>query len=462
MKKSYYEPRLLKTSRKYTAPAAVTVLLGFILLYSVSASGQSAYMPCGTDLVNNELRKRNPDFDRQLAKTTYDLEHSTTSLKTGKTTASKYKVQVVFHFVLDSAQVKQLGDVAGIKERVTSQMEQLNRDWNARNPDSVKIPAAFKPLYGNMNVEFVLATKAPDGSPSPGYEIVYTTKKSYDIASGGTMGSTLGASDAKYKSTGGADAWDPASYYNVWVLNVTPVGVLGFATPPRRPPFDVFPVAEQGAVILYGAFGKKTSPGQYFSFSQATTGRTLVHETGHFFNLFHTWGSTDDCSDDDGISDTPPQGRSTPNNAPDFPVIDACSPSSPGVMFMNFMDYAVDTAQALFTKGQAAASHKELDPGGDRHSLVLPTTSLEEWEYSPGIVRLVPNPAGNTVTVDMDGRDVDQVIVLDIAGRELLRNAAGKQASVVLNIDRFAPGIYLVKLLGPGGKITGIGRLIKE
>lgn len=446
-------------------------LLGWMLLASPmllqTAAAQNSPLSdqCGTDLLYGALRSRNPAFDAQLSGQLEQLRNASGSYlqneAAGKASAGPYKIQVVFHIVLDSNRVAQLGGAAGIAARVTSQMQQLNDDWNARNADSVKIPAPFKPLYANMAVQFVLATKTPSGAPTPGYEIVYTNKASFDVQTG-TTGSTYGFSDVKYASSGGAAAWDPGKYYNVWVTNMTPLGILGMATPPPHPPFDAFPAAEQGTVILYGAFGRRTSPSQFFSFPQAQAGRTLTHETGHFLNLFHTWGSDNSCNDDDGVGDTPLQATSTPNNAPAFPVFDGCTGSGSGIMFMNFMDYAIDTAQYLFTKGQSAATRTELDPGGLRHSLVAAALELPFSGAAVRELRLRPNPAGQRFQILISIPDAEKAVVYDLTGRQLLSLQVSGQQTPEVDCSQLTAGSYYVGLYSRSGQLLGATRLAKR
>jgi hypothetical protein len=447
---------------KMLLKAGIAALLPAFLPFCAAAQLTDDH--CAIDLLYKELRAKNPAFDAQLAQNVQALETRMAADmgSAQKTAATKYKVQVVFHFVLDSGQVKQLGGATGIQTRVNSQIAQLNTDWNARNPDSVKTPAPFKALRGNMGVEFVLAKRDPLGKATPGYEIVYTKSASYDIQ-GNTAGSTVAYSDAKYKSSGGAAAWDPQRYYNVWVLNMLPAGVLGIATPPRRPPFDLFPEEEQGTCILYSAFGRRSNAGEYYGFPQAEMGRTLTHETGHFFNLFHVWGSDNTCSDDDGIGDTPLQATNTANDAPTFPVLDACTGTGSGIMFMNFMDYAIDTAQSLFTKGQVTAVHTDLDAGGLRNSLILAaTTAVSELPQPAATMTAYPNPAANDCRVRFGKAVSGSIQLVDLLGRELQRNTVDKSMEVRIDLNRFAPGVYMLNFIGERGAAGATMRLIKE
>ena len=53
-------------------------------------------------------------------------------------------------------------------------------------------------------------------------------------------------------------------------------------------------------VILYTAFGTTGAASAPFNL-----GRTATHEVGHWLNLRHIWGDTNDCSGSDQVSDTP-------------------------------------------------------------------------------------------------------------------------------------------------------------
>src|SRR5690606_8315782 len=114
----------------------------------------------------------------------------------------------------------------------------------------------------------------------------------------------------KYALTGGADAWDPTKYLNIWVVNASEPDVLGYAIPPSYVSSG-FPLQEIGVVLDYGAFGRRGGTLQFFSPSLNDRGRTATHEVGHFFELEHNFGGGPGCPGsgdvDDGIADTPPQ-----------------------------------------------------------------------------------------------------------------------------------------------------------
>jgi hypothetical protein len=78
-------------------------------------------------------------------------------------------------------------------------------------------------------------------------------------------------------------------------------------------------------------------------------GRTLTHEAGHFFFLYHIWGDDDGaCNGSDGVSDTPNQSDAS-SGCHTGVFTDACSTTAPGIMYQNYMDYSSDGCMAMFT-----------------------------------------------------------------------------------------------------------------
>jgi hypothetical protein len=93
------------------------------------------------------------------------------------------------------------------------------------NADSVRIPAAFKPRFGKSKIVFQLAQQNNLGEPSNG--IVRVANRS--------VFNLLSSDNAKISAKGGSDAWDPAKFLNIWVVNLGTSTVFGISVFPGDP-----------------------------------------------------------------------------------------------------------------------------------------------------------------------------------------------------------------------------------
>jgi len=230
-------------------------------------------------------------------------------------------IPIVFHLVLQNPNL--VSDT-----QVQAQLDTLNIDFAGLNADSVRIPATFKPLFGKAKIQFKMAQRTPNDEPTTGINRYVTTRASY----------TYTDNILKYTASGGADAWDPTRYLNIWITNISG-GILGYATFPQGSV-----EAEQGVVVLHSSL-----PGD--SGAPYNKGRTLTHETGHYFFLYHIWGDDGgSCSGSDGVDGTPNQATKSGGCYPArLEVTDACSPNSPGIMYENYMDYTDGACMVMIT-----------------------------------------------------------------------------------------------------------------
>jgi len=250
-------------------------------------------------------------------------------------------IPVVYHVVYNTA-TQNISDA-----KLYAQIDQLNLDFTATNPDVGDTPSVFQPT-GNMNIQFCLATQDPDGNPTTG------------ILRKQTSVSSFSNNNIKFNSTGGSDAWPSDKYLNIWVCDLAGT-TLGFAQ------FPGGPSSTDGIVCDYATVGSVNNPGP--NGSTYGLGRTGTHEVGHWLNLYHIWGDdSGGCSGTDEVSDTPNQAGSN-GGCPSFPKI-SCGNGPNGDMFMNFMDYSWDSCIVMFSPGQATRAHALFQPGGFRYSLL--------------------------------------------------------------------------------------------
>jgi len=292
----------------------IACLLGFLTQY---ANAQTANK-CGT-AEHLELQKlQDPTLESRMAANEILLQQY---MSTARTTTAPTVIRVVVHVVWNTA-VQNISNA-----QVLSQIDVLNEDFMRANADTNNTPAAFEPFAASANIYFCLATEDPNGNPTDGIVRVQTAIASFS-----------NNDNVKFTATGGSDAWDPNSYLNLWVCNLTG-GLLGYA----QYPGGALPT--EGAVFKYNAFGRVGTLQPPYDL-----GRNAVHELGHFFNLRHIWGDAQ-CGND-FVADTPTQNDGN-FSCPSFPQV-SCSNGPNGDMFMNYMDYSDDACLNMFTAGQAA------------------------------------------------------------------------------------------------------------
>ena len=340
-------------------------------------------------------------------------------------------IPVVVHIVY-STDEQNLSD-----QRVYDQIEALNRDYRNQNADGIEVPSIFQPYRADAHVEFCLAARGPNNNPTTGIERRHTNENSFSVALD---------SKVKFYDEGGLDAWNSSKYLNIWVCNLQG-NYMGYAQFPGGTP------GTDGLLVDYEYFGVSGTPAPF------NQGRTAVHEIGHCFNLHHTWGDDenygDHCEGTDFCSDTPNQAVPTYGN-PGFPFTDDCSPAYPGIMFMNYMDYANDDAMLMLTHDQAARIHACLNT--IRLSLKLsdgcvPPESINE--VNPVNIRIYPNPASDFVTIDRSCSNITgqiDISFITVHG-QTVKTIRSDNSSETINIKNLENGLYLMKLSAKNGRV---------
>lgn len=284
---------------------------------------------CGAMIVHHRLLELDPGFRaRQM-----QLENTTAMrMARGPEAIRKAPItlSVAVHVVYNSTS-------ENISEtQIKSQIKVLNRDYSAKNTDRSNVPAVWKGLVSDVGIRFALATKDPNGRPTKGITRTKTSRISFETDD-----------SVKSSRTGGANPWPTDKYLNIWVCTLAG-GILGYAQ------FPGGPKKTDGVVILNTAFGTTGTATAPFNL-----GRTATHEVGHWLNLRHIWGDTEDCSGSDFVADTP--NAAGPNyGKPRFPQV-SCKNGPNGDMFMNYMDYVDDDSMFMFTTQQVARMQTALN-----------------------------------------------------------------------------------------------------
>ncbi|HYP28672.1 MAG TPA: zinc metalloprotease [Blastocatellia bacterium] len=284
---------------------------------------------CGTMQAYFRLIEETPGYRQRQA----ELERVTARrMLTGEArrAGGPVTIPVVVHVVFNTPQQNITSS------QIKSQITALNRDFRAKNTDKSKVPAPWRGLVTDTGIQFALATTDPEGNATNGVTRTQTDRAVFE------QDDTM-----KFAATGGVDAWPADRYLNIWVCRLAG-GLLGYAQ------FPGGPAETDGVVINFRAFGTNGTATAPFNL-----GRTAVHEVGHYLNLRHIWGDTEDCSGSDFVPDTP-KAQHPNRGKPTFPHI-SCSNGPNGDMFMNYMDYVDDDSMFMFTTQQVARMNATLD-----------------------------------------------------------------------------------------------------
>ncbi|MGZ5133986.1 MAG: M43 family zinc metalloprotease [Flavitalea sp.] len=333
---------------------------------------------------------------------------------------SVIQIPVVVHVIYNN------GDQKISEEQVRSQIDVLNRDFRKLNPDIGTLPDPFKSLAADCFIEFHLATIDPQGGPTKGIVWKHTDHSSF------------GSDDKiKFSRTGGDDAWDSERYLNIWVGKLS-TGIVGYASAPGAAK------EKDGIVLRYTAFGTIGTAASPYNL-----GRTAVHESGHWLGLKHIWG--DRYCGDDKVADTPPQKGPTPG-CPSG-VLVSCDNSTPGSMYMNFMDITHDACTNLFTVGQRERMRALFVDGGPRHSILtqmnhapMPSSPVDTPPDGPiYLTRIFPNPAAKQVTLNTKNVIGEKLTVRTQLGQVVVQTIVTSN-TIQIDISNLRNGLYFVQV----------------
>lgn len=304
---------------------------------------------CHQHTQHNQLMS-NPAFAAQSQLDQQAMEQRLTQmLGEAPTRGTVYKIPIVFH-VLHNGGTENIS-----RDQILDALAILNRDFRLQNADAANVhfdfnannPAAVcQP--SDVEIEFVLATKAPDGACFSG---ITRTKSplTNDGSDGDGQVDAIVAGNDVYQGE-----WPGNRYLNVFVCEDIG-GAAGYTFTPS---------SWIGTNMRNGIWVKQNYTGSIGT-SSVNASRTLTHEAGHWLNLSHTWGSTNDplvsCGDD-YVGDTPAtRGTTTCNLNENFCGVRA--------NVENYMDYAY--CSKMFTEGQVARMRAALTGStGGRNNLI--------------------------------------------------------------------------------------------
>ncbi|MBK8225635.1 MAG: T9SS type A sorting domain-containing protein [Flavobacteriales bacterium] len=255
----------------------IATLLACIMLSAGAMAQQQTAFTCRTNDagIMEQLHGNDPALMAAIAEEEAALEAWTEGFSEGA--RSTYTIPVVFHII------HQFGAENISDAQVFDAMRILNEDFNKQNPDWDNVVSQFLPLVANIDIEFKLARKDPNGNCTKGI-----TRTVSALTNDGTQ------------TMKNLIQWPRNKYLNVWVA-ASADGAAGYTLTPGGA--AVFAAAD-GIVMQHTYVGS-------IGTGSVSRSRALTHEVGHWINLEHTWGGSNtpavasNCNTDDGVSDTP-------------------------------------------------------------------------------------------------------------------------------------------------------------
>ena len=299
--------------------------------------------PCNTFEAMEEGFKADPKLKAQFeaAQAQFQIEYEknlASSNSVNKTTAATYTIPIVFHI---------MGTLNITDQVFVNLVSYFNRDYAKLGADTTTINPAFANLYKDSGIRFALAQRDPTGKCTNGV-IRHPAENMY-----------WQQSSPNYKFSGtGTNRWPTNQYLNIYIVEciasatypcptTTGAYIGGYTYLPGSTPYSSNGNMGDAIVLLRNQLAQ-TNP---------LDSRTISHEIGHWLNLSHTFGSSNNPKFDPSNMPTSPISCSTDNVADTPPTggyFSICTTSTldcsnpPNIE--NIMDYA--SCPKMFTQGQ--------------------------------------------------------------------------------------------------------------
>ncbi len=339
-----------------------------------------------------------------------------------RTAVTDYTIPVVFH-VLHQNGIENISDA-----QIADQVAIFNRDYNLQNTDTSVVVPQLKNVIGNVHFTFALAKLDPNGNCTSGIDRFYDPN---------TVLWPGDFSDYIY-------TWDPTKYLNFYVVKGIGGGAAGYAYYPG----SLGTGSQMDAIVILqdyvGSIGT----------SIPLHSRALTHEVGHWFNLQHTWGNTNNpgvACGDDAVNDTPVTKGFTSCSSETGSQI-----CTPGVSenYQNYMDYSY--CSVMFTNGQVTRMRNAAQSSISLRNNLWSASNLAATGITP-VASCAPhaNFSANKLTVCV-GNSVNFADMSNVATPTSWNwtfEAGTPNVSAVQNptITYNTPGTYSVQLVSSNG-----------
>ncbi|MBL8011979.1 MAG: choice-of-anchor J domain-containing protein [Flavobacteriales bacterium] len=321
------------------------LLLAALIPFGPVQAQQDAPFHCSTHGLEHlaPLHQNDPQRLQRIADDEAALEAYTqqyAQLSEAERGGNTYVLPVVFHIIHNNGP-ENISDA-----QVHDAIRVLNDDFNKLNADWDNVRPEFLGIVADVGITFRLAQLDPDGNCTSGINRIQSI-----LTNDGTQ-------DMK-----DLIQWPRDMYLNVWVCAYAD-GAAGYTLTPGSVNSS-WAAAADGIVLLHNYTGS-------IGTSSVGRSRTLTHEVGHWINLRHTWGPTNEpglasnCNEDDNVSDTPNTEGWTSC------TLSGATCNSPLDNVENYMEYSY--CSKMFTEGQKTRMLAALNSGtAQRNQLWQPS-----------------------------------------------------------------------------------------
>ncbi len=429
-----------------------------------SSSSDHAEHNCGTDHNGQDWQKLQKEFSKQVKtinknKKTNRLKKNEFSLSFSLNQATsnelieesiavdgRYYIPLVVHVYGDAYNCSDDAEKCLTDEKIQDALRKLNDDFQGLSVDAEEISPEFAAIRENLNIEFVLAKKDPDGNPTNGIVRYLREEAGY------------GNGDAEATGKITTDAWDNFKYMNLYLMNDLHDDGKGNNSGIAWYPELTMSNEGTARVVYNGNYVGNNTDENFRS--------VLTHEFGHWLNLIHVFEnkqcsitneafceSTGDRSCDTPQMSLPQQMQNNAKNCLGQPTNTE-----------NFMHYTDN--YAMFTQVQVGRMTAALH-GPSRSTLWendnLIATGLEQ--YVSNSERAWDGVTG--VDVEPEGAILEEITGISAADNSVDTfeiNIPAGSANVLFYLDGYTedPDLYISKGVAPIPTLDEHGDIDKD
>lgn len=403
------------------------------VFWSTLSMGQEVKRCANHDYALSKLGS-NPQLLRARDVFEQKIKEATEARRQARIGETTIRIPVVVHVIHSNSS----GTIGGTKntnisdEQIFTQIQVLNEDYRRKTGTN---GFNANPVGADMNIEFYLATRDPNGSPTAGITRTFNAQQTFDI-------------EYEFPKLAELIYWPSDRYLNIWVADLSGqfLGYAQFPSVDGVPPFSLLSndIAKVDGVYLdYEAFGTNGAVTNGSFRRSYNLGRTCTHEIGHWLGLIHIWG--DNFCGEDYCDDTPEAENSNDSGTCNA-IFSTCSGSRTQNMIENYMDFSYDKCMNIFTLDQKQRVRSVFELSPRRRAIALQSYSTPVESLT---VNIIQNPTTNIVSAEILVKGTQDVTIelYDLSGRVHFKSYTAQTTSFPASIlVNGSAGTYILKV----------------